>query len=329
MGAINHYKGTKLAQDQALRVGDYLRSANGLFCGVLKDDGRFSVYFNRLDNVNAPPPATFDPGDSVLLYETPASGPTDSYFMIMQTDGNLCIYHEKPGGGYGPALWSTETNAPREGRYDAALGDDGCLRLLFSGKPKDKTLWHSPTEVIEEAAADLVMPRLSTPSDGRLTLSALPPLPAQPAGGPALQSRGYGVSVTVIKTPPGHPNDWQVTPDQIWQRLLWLDFKGKPEQVTRGWVLINRDAGMALAWDGEGGTDMSITVTEQALWSYGGDEGIGYHAVRPMSDHSVNLNVRGDAPYQSGTPVIVWRWGGPQSNSLWRHMEAKPVPVPA
>lgn len=40
-------------------------------------------------------------------------------------------------------------------------------------------------------------------------------------------------------------------------------------------------------------------------------------AIRPVADTDLNLNVRGNAPYEPGKEVIVYSWGGRHDNEVW------------
>jgi hypothetical protein len=58
------------------------------------------------------------------------------------------------------------------------------------------------------------------------------------------------------------------------------------------------------------------SIDEYSTWSFGGDEGGGYMAVRPVHDSGQNLNIPGDGPYRPG-PVITYAWGSGPWNSQW------------
>ena len=47
-----------------------------------------------------------------------------------------------------------------------------------------------------------------------------------------------------------------------------------------------------------------------------------YGAIQLAEDTSMNLNVQGNGPYVSGTPVLAWSWGGGAENEVWQVVPA-------
>jgi hypothetical protein len=47
-----------------------------------------------------------------------------------------------------------------------------------------------------------------------------------------------------------------------------------------------------------------------------------YGAIQLALDTSMNLNVQGNGPYKSGTPVLAWSWGGGADNEVWQLIAA-------
>src|SRR6266446_6623873 len=91
-----------------------------------------------------------------------------------------------------------------------------------------------------------------------------------------------------------------------------------------GIAYINKGTGRAL---GVGPGEPLVQVdpallNRSALWTLGSDEGLGYHAIRPLIDDDINLNVAGNGPYGPGSVVIGYNgWGGGKANEVWRFFD--------
>jgi hypothetical protein len=315
MGAINHYKGSRLAIDETLVVGDFIISPNGLFVGVLEPNGSFAVYWNQLDQVSSPP-TSFVGQPAAHIWHSPGDNP-GPHFMIMQSDGNLCIY---PGSSFqddAPAIWASDSNRPDGGTYLAVLGNDSALQVKRNGE----IIWDSGTRVIE-AGPKTCVSGINYHAKDKTTFA----LSSRPPSGTGTPSQGRA-SVTVLREQP--------TDDQIWLRLDCTahdpETIGHPE-VYLGMVLINKQTGLALGSDGAGKTVMTPFVDDNARWDQGDAEydtpnNRKLAALRLRRDNRFNLNVKGDPPYAAGTEVVLWNWRGAEPNLVWR-LEAAPVNTP-
>jgi hypothetical protein len=91
-----------------------------------------------------------------------------------------------------------------------------------------------------------------------------------------------------------------------------------------GIAYINRGTGRAL---GVGAGEPLVQydpalLNRSALWTLGSDEGLGYHAIRPLLTDDINLNVAGNGPYGPGSTVIGYNgWGGGKINEVWRFFD--------
>jgi hypothetical protein len=318
MGAGNHNKGHKLAAGQFLTTGDFLISPNGLFVGVLEPNGSFAIYWNQLDQVGGVQTA-FAGQPAAHIWHSPGDNP-GPHFMVMQTDGNLCIYR---GGGFqnnDGATWASDSNRPGGGPYAATLSDDGMLRVMSGAQE----IWKSEAGVVMGDEVVCVSGiNYGAEKAPTFALSAKPPTGmGSPSQGPA--------SATTLGAAP--------TDDQVWRRYYWwaLDTEtiGHPRR-ERGTVLINKQTGLALGSDGAGKTVMTPFVDDNAAWGQGDPEyrtsaKHALAALRLFRDTRFNLNVKGDAPYASGTEVLLWSWSGAQPNLVWRLDRVEsPAPVPA
>lgn len=99
---------------------------------------------------------------------------------------------------------------------------------------------------------------------------------------------------------------------QLWTPVYYLD------NVNRGIVFINKHSGRALQTTLSAGpvyTASLDTLDTNSLWTLGDAE--GFVAVQPAYISDVALNVLGNGPYNSGTPVAIWPWSGAQPNEIW------------
>jgi hypothetical protein len=122
-------KESVLKTNDALGVGDYLVSNNGVFFAIQQGDGNFCVYRGSgpADNHG------FLWGSVQAAGYPPANG---NYFVIMQSDGNFCGYK-----GTGPAenqgfVWGSVQLGhykPEGGQYNAVMQDDGNFCVYRQG----------------------------------------------------------------------------------------------------------------------------------------------------------------------------------------------------
>jgi hypothetical protein len=291
-----------------LQVGEFLMSSNGRFCGQLQQNGTFGVYWNQTDAVLDPPPKEFQPGGEPI-WITDRSGPDGDYFLVMQSDGNLVIY---PGTNFqncGHFLWNND-RPDQNGTLALNLQDNGCLMVTRNGAQN----WSSGTDVMDDwpLTAIISKARIDGPTKWDHTVLALSTRAAT-NGGAGLQAAPEpqtGLSVT------GLSNDgkFTATPDQIWRRLYWYQ-----DGAFIGCVMVSQARRMALSWDGELTTTLTNEITPASTWTFGEKESDGeWRAIRPFQNDTVNLNVKGNPPYATGTEVILWRWNkGGADNLIW------------
>jgi len=120
---------------------------------------------------------------------------------------------------------------------------------------------------------------------------------------------GFDGSVTLQLFQPNEPR-------QQWDMIYYDHW---------GLAYINKGTGQALGI----GPGEPLVMRDPALldrlsiWTLGSDEGLGYHAVRPLITDDINLNVAGNGPYVPGSVVIGYDgWGGGKVNEVWRFFEA-------
>jgi hypothetical protein len=317
MAPVNHYIGTELQQDVAISVGDFLMSPNQRYVGVLEPNGSFAVYWNQLDQIGSIP-ASFAGQQPGRIWWAPGDNP-GPHIMVMQKDGNLCIY---PGVSLQShaqdPIWTSGSNKGVGPTYVAKLLNSGALQVEMSGVP----VWTSRTDIRDRG--NFVLTSAINRSDVGQGVYALSSAPPEGTGG------GDQCRASIQRLGPA-PTD-----HQIWRALDvntpdgdYIDWP----MAFRGTVLINRKTGLALGSDGRGQTMMTPFVDDNALWDRGSPEyGTGgdtaFTAIRLRRDNRFNLNVKGDPPYRSGTEVILWDWKGAQDNLVWR-MTAVQAVVPA
>lgn len=136
-------KGSALATNEFLGVGDYLVSDNGVFFAMMQGDGNFCVYRG------SPPGSSraFLWGSVQAAGYSPADG---DYFAVMQSDGNFCCYQGKtPADSSSQGFrWGTVQLGhypPANGQYRAVLQDDG----NFCVYRQDSTLALFSTDAID------------------------------------------------------------------------------------------------------------------------------------------------------------------------------------
>ena len=102
-----------LTPNQVLKCGDYLTSRGNQYYAAVLPDGQFCIY------------AGDSPGTCRgLSWSSNAVGQlkNGTYALIMQSDGNLCVYESYSGPGHGALIWQSQTAG---GTSFAAMQDDG------------------------------------------------------------------------------------------------------------------------------------------------------------------------------------------------------------
>ena len=127
-------KGSILKSGESLQAGDYLVSANGMFCAYLFEDGNLCIYSSPIPDSNT---FMWASGPQVAL------GPKCAYLF---EDGNLCIYN-----GLTPDsnafVWASGPQVAL-GPKCACLHDDGNLCIYNSPTPDANTyVWGSAATV--------------------------------------------------------------------------------------------------------------------------------------------------------------------------------------
>ncbi|MCC2632977.1 MAG: hypothetical protein K0S48_863 [Ramlibacter sp.] len=109
-------------------------------------------------------------------------------------------------------------------------------------------------------------------------------------------------------------------PSQLWMPALYIRRYGDGGGGIVGVSFVNMLTGYAMY--APNGNDQPVSqvpvanIDDHSVWSFGGNEGGGYMAIRPVADDGQNLNIPGDGPYKPG-PVITYRWAGGPWNSQW------------
>lgn len=123
-------KGSLLKSGDSLQAGDYLVSANGMFCAYLFEDGNLCIYSSPTPDSSA---LMWASGPQVAL------GPKCAYLF---EDGNLCIYNSPTPDG-NTFVWASGPQVAL-GPKCAYLHDDGNLCLYNSPAPDINTyIWGS------------------------------------------------------------------------------------------------------------------------------------------------------------------------------------------
>jgi hypothetical protein len=128
-------KGSTLSQGAYLTVGDYLFAMSPTqpygFCLVLASDGDLQFWYGTTGTGLNRQYGSVLQDFSGAISKGPGfqPGQAASYFAIMQSDGNFCVY-----SGTGPAdnhgfCWSTSTNGKGSQPYAAMLHTDGNLHI--------------------------------------------------------------------------------------------------------------------------------------------------------------------------------------------------------
>jgi hypothetical protein len=121
-------------------------------------------------------------------------------------------------------------------------------------------------------------------------------------------SAGFDGSITLQDFQPHDPRQqWEMISYDHWGIAYTNHGTARALGVSSGEPLLQVDPGL---------------LDHTSLWTLGGDEGLGYHAVRPQFDDGINLNVAGNGPYGPGSPVIGYNgWGHGKVNEVWRFLD--------
>lgn len=102
---------------------------------------------------------------------------------------------------------------------------------------------------------------------------------------------------------------------QLWVPVLWVDANG-----ARGIALSNVMTSQVIAAPADNKPVILVPPSQiesqRSLWNFKGST-VRYDAVQLDADTRINLNVSGDGPYESGTPVLAFKWGGGHANEVW------------
>src|SRR6478735_2159688 len=107
---------TILTNDQYLSVGDTLAATSGSYQLTLSSEGALIL---TSGSASSPP-----------VWQSPKDPNADggSYFAIMQSDGNFCVYRGEPGRIEG-GVWATMCTIPGGGRCFAVIDADGVFAV--------------------------------------------------------------------------------------------------------------------------------------------------------------------------------------------------------
>lgn len=143
-----------LRTNETLSCGQWLRSKNGLFYGVMQSDGNFVIYRGDWKAAEAK-------GYNTSLWSTmwnDAEGvkyaQPGSYSLAMQGDGNLVIYSDN---GWLP-VWAITTRHPPKVRVPgnwAVLYDDGNFALAKDGEWSQRAFATDVTDSIDDSSLKL------------------------------------------------------------------------------------------------------------------------------------------------------------------------------
>lgn len=107
-------------------------------------------------------------------------------------------------------------------------------------------------------------------------------------------------------------------PSQLWEPVEYLT-----EGMYLGMVLLNRQANMVISAPMD---DAAVLLIEagavggsRSIWGF---NDASYGAIQLQQNTDMNLNVRGNGPYPSGTAVLAWSWGGGEPNEVWTFRQA-------
>src|SRR5438045_734450 len=109
-------KGSSLATNQSLNMGDFLVSPNGNYTAIMQDDGNFVVYQGT-------------GGHAIWASGVVPGASNGPYHAIMQNDGNFVVYQ----GTGGHAIWASGViPGAGNGPYNAVMRNDGNF-VIYQG----------------------------------------------------------------------------------------------------------------------------------------------------------------------------------------------------
>lgn len=274
-----------------LNIGDVLleeetlESADGLSRVRLEGDGRLILYWRRSTGVDW----------QYMPWQTPNSD-SGPHYLMMQGDGNLCIYAGIPSD-QGPLKWQSGV-APGVGRaYQAILQDDGnfCVYPNATGG----AIWCTRC-----ARKDAGAVRINTWATNQpyLMLSGRPP-DAGAANGLSIQN----------------PDDTDLH-QQFGRTNIVLN------DVYYGMILTCLANGLAVCSTGE--RLASVALDDQmspssilALANVDEPPSGTIFGIRTQANDVNHFCIAGDGPYNAGLQVIVYPWDGqvgyPSLNFQW------------
>ncbi|MFE9792714.1 ricin-type beta-trefoil lectin domain protein [Streptomyces goshikiensis] len=254
--------------------------------------------------------------------------------LVMQTDGNLVLYHATGGEGRGAALWASHTGG-NPGAYATVQGDGNFVVYKKDGKVGDLSaaLWDSKTFHNDGARVELQ-------ADANLVVYTKDG--GHGIGGHLWHSDTYPRGDRLNSDARLMPGQWLTNG----KYALIMDIQGNPllRELGTGrelWAQYKWDWGSYLHMQGDG----NLTLYKKgggngngALWSSGTWDGAGSYATL---ENSGSLVVRGQSGgerwatgslrgQQSGrcldsyndADAVIWDcWGG--ANQQWDHTSAK------
>ena len=154
--------GAFLTENSRMQMADYLSSPSGFFHCVLLPNGQLAIY-------RGPDPS--NAGNQLALAGNP--GPSDTYFLGLQLDGNLVIYNSA-----GAATWQAPKAYGTQPNF-LAMQDDGNLVLYPGAVPKmgeTNPIWATNQW---DAVSNVAITALSYDADNATQSAPVPAAPTQ------------------------------------------------------------------------------------------------------------------------------------------------------
>jgi hypothetical protein len=285
----NGSNGSTLTQGGVLNVGDYLISPDGSSKLTLLKDGLHLDWlwkFSRQDN----PFTVWNSG----LYAG-----ASSLYLVMQFDGNLCIYAGSPAQP-GQLLWQCGV-APGPGRdYRAVIQDDGNFCVYPDGG--SPSTWCTGCAKKPQGLVNVQGIYGAPPADALyLTAPAGDPKVGmactmeRPSSDKAARQTFQQIDLIVNNQPYGFLLRGNVDYGWPWGLVGAIPMEGKQvgmlASISNQTILIRVDPGTLIPeWTG----------------------------IRPIGGGDLHFNVPGDGPYKPGASIIMYHWARPAtSNEVW------------
>jgi hypothetical protein len=112
--------GAVLVTGATVSAGDWLESSDGLSRFMVEDTG-LNLYWTSPKY----------PTKGMQIWSSGTPKPAEGMYLIMQTDGNLCLYAGTPQAS-GPLLWQSGVTLGT-GSYETRMQEDGNLCVYLSG----------------------------------------------------------------------------------------------------------------------------------------------------------------------------------------------------